>query len=224
MKNLLIMTGCILGCLVCVADPFILFHYGSGFPGYSHYSELISELGSSSSPVTRLFSAWWVISGIFFLVFAAAIYFSFNDDNGKTAVTATWLLILFAIGDCIMSGFFPDDHFHGGELTFATKVHVVTGAAGIFALLVFPLVMRKIITKDKSIYFFNFSLVIFCTGMLMAVLLFFRYYYVPYLSDLQGLWQRIMMFSFYLYFIGLAGLMMKKLNRFKLQSYTKNEL
>jgi hypothetical protein len=196
--------------MACLADPYILFHYGSVFPGYSHFSELISELGSSDSPVTKLFSAWWVISGIFFLAFAAALYYSYGE-HGRIAVTATWLVVLYATGDCILSGFFPDDHFHGGELTFASKVHVATGAVGIFALLAFPLVMRKIITKERSIYFFNFSLIVFFTGMLMAVLLFFRYCYVPYLSDLQGLWQRIMMFTFYVYFIVLAGMMMKKL-------------
>lgn len=214
MKNQLIITGCILGCLACLADPCILFHYSSGYPGYSHFSELISELGSSNSPVTKLFSAWWVISGIFFLAFAAAVYYSFSE-YGKMTVAATWLLIIFAVGDCILSGFFPDDHFHGGEMTLASRIHVATGAAGIFALLAFPLVMRMIITKERSNNFYNFSLIVFCTGMLMAVLLFFRYYYVQYLSDLQGLWQRIMMFSFYIYFIVLAGLMLNRQKRIK---------
>lgn len=221
MKNLLIITGCILGSIVCLADPFILFHYGSGFPGYSHLSELISELGSTNSPVTKLFSAWWIISGIIYLLYAASLYYSFRE-NGKIALAAAWLIILFAAGDCILSGFFPDDHFHGGKLTFASKVHVATGAVGIFALLSFPLAMQKIFTKERSACFHKLSFIVFCTGMLMAVLLFFRYYYVSYLSDLQGLWQRVMMFTFYVYFIILAGLMLKKLkeDRFLLHHAT----
>jgi hypothetical protein len=195
--------------LVCLADPFILFGYGSGFPGYSHFSQMISVLGNSKSPVAELFSIWWVISGIFFLVFAAALYYSYIEYGKMTAV-ATWLLVIFAAGDCILSGFFPDDYYQGHALTFASKIHVAAGAAGIFALLAFPLVMRKVITKDRSLYFYIFSLLVFFAGMIMALLLFFRYYYVPYLSDFQGLWQRIMMFTFYIYFIVLAGLMLKK--------------
>jgi hypothetical protein len=187
----------------------VLFHYSKQYPGYSHLSELISELGSSGSPVSHIFSVWWVIAGILLMVFAVGLYYAFSSEE-KNANMASVLLMTYIIGDFVISGIFRDDHFNGGTLTLSSKIHVGIGAVGIFALIAFPAAMLKVFTKESNIKFYYFSYVILYIGILTTCLLFFRYYQVAYLTDLQGLWQRIMMMSFYVYFIVIATMMLKK--------------
>ena len=204
-----IIFSCFLCYIVCICDMAVLYHFAGKFPGYSHLSDLISELGSNASPVSSLFSTWWIIAGILFMIFASGFYYSFRKE-GKAAGIAAWLIILYALGDCIVSGIFKDDHFHGGSLTMASKIHVVIGGIGIFALVAFPLSMQKIYTRKRDSNFYYFSWVVFYMSILMCLLLGFRYYDAGYLTDLQGLWQRIMLIGFYIYFIIIATMMLKR--------------
>ncbi len=208
-KKQWIIISCLLCYFVCLGDIVVLYHFADKFPGYSHLSDLISELGSSYSPVSKLFSIWWIFAGTFFIIFAIGFYYSFREE-GKIAGISAWLIILYALGDCVVSGLFKDDHLHGGDADLASTIHVVIGGIGIFALVAFPLSMQKIYTKERNSNFYYLSWVVFYISILTCILLGFRYYYVAYLSDLQGLWQRIMLIGFYTYFITIATMMLKK--------------
>jgi len=152
-KPLVIMLS-ILCITVCVADLIGLYLMGREFPGYSQASDTISLLGSPVSPVSNIASAWWIMLGIVFIAFAAGFYAEFRD-KGRVALTAGILIAVYGLGDGMGSGLFKVDH-SGGTMTIATIIHDAVGGIGIIAVLIVPLVVRRVFRREEhpSFYFF----------------------------------------------------------------------
>lgn len=208
-RSLIIMASiaCFIGCIGDFCFTFILGNYK---PGYSQLLNTMSLLGVTASPVSGIISAWWVVLG--FLMILYAVGFGKAFDYHKIPVKiATWLIIIYGVGEGFGSGIFKADHINN-SLTLSAIIHEIMGGAGIFAILVLPLVLLKIIPRTTNPGFHRFSLIVFYTGLVL--LAFFLVHPFPHesndLSRYKGLWQRLFVLDYYLYMMVIAVIMIKK--------------
>jgi hypothetical protein len=190
----------------CISDYIIDFVLGSMYPGYSQLSNTLSELGVSASPVSSLISAWWGILGGLFVIFAIGVRKAY-PDGGKIIRWASWLIIIYGLGDGVSSGVFKISRFADGQLTNIGLVHDGLGGIGVAAIMILPFVLLKFFPKETNRGFHRFSWVILVAGPVMLILFSIAKmldnpdnFFVMY----KGLWQRLMSLVFYSYLIVLA--------------------
>ena len=85
--------------------PWILKRF---YPGYDSRKMAMSILGSPSSPVSSLYSAWLVVLGLI-LSLASSVYFSVLSERTVLAVLTSGSIFLFALGAGILAGIFKAD-------------------------------------------------------------------------------------------------------------------
>jgi hypothetical protein len=204
------------GCITaCIGEFVTLFVFGLYYPGYNHLKDTMSSLGASKSPVSDEISLWWVIMGILLIFFGTGLKKAFSR-KGLYAKVASWLIVLYGLGEGIGSGTFKSDHI-GYGLTTSGIIHDILGGIGVTAILLLPLAMQKVITKNEMPVFYRMSVIVFISGIITFLLFSFRY-----LSDEhnfftinKGLWQRLFMLNNYVYLTTIAILMIKDVKRRK---------
>lgn len=199
------------GILCCVGEFIALFGFAAFYPGYSHLKNTMSALGASASPVSGGISTWWICMGFLFIFFGAGVWKAFREE-GAPARWAAILIMMYGFGEGFGSGVFKADHLETG-LTNAAIIHDILGGIGVFAIQLLPLVMRKVIPRERSARFYSFSLVIFITGLFLLSLFLFRYlpnkdnFFIVY----KGLWQRLFMLNTYTYLTLVAVIMLRRI-------------
>jgi len=126
--------------IACIGEFVTIFAFGVHYPGYSHLKDTMSLLGTSVSFVSNEISIWWVIMGVLFILFGMGLKKAF-EEKGGIAKLASWLIILYGIGEGIGSGLFKADRTANG-LTTSAIIHDITGGIGVAAILVFPFIMQ----------------------------------------------------------------------------------
>jgi hypothetical protein len=196
--------------IVCIGEFVTIFVFGAYYPGYSQLKDTMSALGASASPVSEAISLWWIIMGILLIFFATGFKIAFAG-KGKYINLAALLIMLYGFGEGIGSGSFKADHLANGLAT-SLIFHDTFGGIGVAAILLFPLIMLKVITKNEKPVFYRMSQIVFVVGILTILLFLFRY--SPnendFLSVYKGLWQRLFMLNTYVYMMTIAVMMMKK--------------
>lgn len=205
-KNLVRLSS-VLCIAACIGDLLVLFILGRKFPGYSQVSDTISLLGASVSPVSNQVSSWWIILGLLFIVFAAGFAAEYKE-RGRPVIIAALLIVVYGLGEGMGSGLFKADHV-GDALTVSALIHDTIGGIGIVAVLILPLVMRRIFRDEKNQVFYVFSTVIFYVGIFTSLLFLSRYSGDNFLGRYTGLWQRMSLVNIYLYFTVISIMMAK---------------
>jgi len=204
-------AACVLCYLACFGDAIALYLFGREYPGYRHVADTISTLGATKSPVSDQISAWWMIIGSVFVVLALA----FNEvykERGRNVRIAAWLIALYGLGEGWGSGLFKADHV-GRALTTSAIVHDILGGIGSLASLVLPLVMLRVFPKKERPGFYVFTVVIFCTGAVVSLLFTSNHFSSSAISSYTGLWQRLTIAVHYVYFMAIAGVVLKELKQ-----------
>jgi hypothetical membrane protein len=114
--KIIVFTGSAACFAGCIGDFLSLFILGPEYPGYSQMHDTMSSLGSSTSPVSDIISAWWVILGILMIIFAFGFRAAYPHDN-KYVRIVFWLLILYGLGEGLGSGLFKADRVSGSYIT-----------------------------------------------------------------------------------------------------------
>ena len=89
------------------ADLLVPIIIATQYPGYSHFSDTISTLGTSVSPVKKYQCLNLIIVGLLFIVFSVGQALSFRH--------IAWCHVLYILGigvfglGTIMAGIFPED-------------------------------------------------------------------------------------------------------------------
>lgn len=200
---------------VCIGEFVALFVLGSFYPGFNHLKDTMSSLGASNSPVSNEISTWWVIMGLLFIFFGIGLRKAFSE-KGLYSKIASWLIILYGFGEGIGSGAFKADHI-ANSLKISAVIHDILGGLGVTAVLILPLIMQKVITKNEMPVFYRMSKIVFIAGIVTVGLFLFRYssdesnFFTLY----KGLWQRLFMLNTYLYFSSIAFIMIKQYKKTK---------
>jgi hypothetical protein len=208
-----ILSSIVLLCIVgCLTDLALIYIFGKQIPGYNQFTGTISSLGVSTSPVSWEVTVWSVILGVIFVLFGIGFRIGF-PEFGKETRKASLLIITYGLGDNVASGIFKADHLNGA-LTIMAVVHNLLGGIGIIALILLPLVMMKIFTRESFPAFFRFSGTVWVIGLISILFFSFRivYFENSFLNTYKGLWQRIFLVDYYIYFTAIAYMMMKKIH------------
>jgi hypothetical protein len=205
-------TSAILCITVCITDVVLIYIFGNQIIGFNQMTSTLSSLGVSTSPVAFEVTLWSVILGLIFIFFAFGFLKTFKK-YGKETLTAFWLITLYALGEDIASGIFRADRING-ELTNIAILHDLLGGIGIVSLLFLPLVMQKIFTKFSFPLFNRYSRMAWLAGIISTLFFSFRlkFFAGTFLHEYSGLWQRIFLFNYYIYFIVIAFMIMKEIN------------
>ncbi len=200
----------IAGILACVGDLVMTHLLGTWFPGYRPFFQPMSDLGEGASPVASITSTWWVIMGLLFVVFGYGYHRAF-PDQGKAGVIAGWMIALYGVGEGLGSGL-----VHGvpGEIfrTLGSIVHNLLGAAGVGGAIVLPFIIMKVYDGRFRSCLYWYSWFTTITGIFFIVLFLISSVYRPEGSWISytGLWQRLFMLIYYLFYICLAVLMLSR--------------
>jgi hypothetical protein len=188
----------------CTGDFLSLFILGREYPGYSQLSDTMSSLGASSSPVSGIISAWWIILGFLMIIFACGFRAAYSPGD-KNAKIAFWLIVLYGLGEGMGSGLFKADRV-AGSYTTSFIVHDILGGAGVTAILVLPLFVQKIKPIFSSTGFIIFSRITLILGTLFLILFTFRFIgnAENIITRNEGLWQRLFVLVYYIYIIAIA--------------------
>lgn len=193
----------------CIGDFLATYVLGDYYPGYSQLRNTMSLLGVTTSPVSGIISTWWIILGFLIILFALGFRKAFGSDK-KYVKIASWLLILYGLGEGLGSGLYKADHVNN-SMTTSAVIHEILGGIGVLSILVFPLVMKKIIPRTANPVFNNASLIVFFSGIFFLVLFSSRLFLQGSneFTLYKGLWQRLFVLDYYLYLIVIAVMMIK---------------
>jgi hypothetical protein len=214
-KRIISYSSAILCIAACIADLVLIYIFGKQIPGFNQLKSTLSSLGVSNSPVAVAVTVWSVLLGIIFMFFAFGFRETFHT-YGKQVNKASWLIVLYGLGENVASGIFRADRIDG-QLTNMAYLHDFLGGIGVVALLVLPFVMRKIFTEFSFPIFYRFSGIVSALGLISTFLFSFRmeYFAGSFLYNYSGLWQRIFLLNYYTYFIIIAVMMIQRINRLR---------
>ncbi len=217
-KRIISYTSAILCISACIGDLVLIYVFGNQIPGYNQLTDTLSSLGVSSSPVAAEASMWSVILGLIFVFFAIGFKLVYQL-HGKETRKAFWLIVLYGLGEGVASGVFRADRIKG-ELTNIAILHDLLGGIGIIAVLLLPFVMQKIFTQFSFPLFYRYSRIVWLVGIISTVLFSFRLqvFEGTFLYTYSGLWQRIFLVDYYIYFFVIAIMIIKGTH--KMQSKT----
>ena len=136
--------------LAGVAGPFVyaavVAVLGRLYPGYSHLSQTMSELGAADAPHALIMNiAGLGLLGIMIMAFAAALHQG-SSQSGRTIFGT--VLIAASGAALVMTAVFPCDT--GGEITTAGRLHGVFAAVGSVCMVVGMLITAFILYKDSQ--------------------------------------------------------------------------
>jgi len=202
--------------IVCLADFIVTYALGKQLPEYSRITDPTSKLGSSISPVALYISTWWVFIGVIY-IFLGIGFRRIFADYGKSVILASWILIIYGIGEGIGSGLFPYN-FVGNKITISGIFHEIFGGIAVFIILILPLVLRKIFIREKYPFLFKFFMITFIAGIMAMTLLSiarFPGHEHNFFSGYFGLWQLLFTIVIYCNLIAIGIMMMRKLRDLK---------
>lgn len=160
--------------MACIGDWVVLFVLGRYYPGYSQLEHSISSLGASNSPVAQWAEISWLIIGLLFIWFGVEFGRQYRAE-GTYAKVASWLIILYGAGEGLGSAFFKVDSLHH-SLSFIGIIHQLTSICGVLAILLLPLVIKRLF-PFRSIPGFPF----FPTSFLLLVVSCLAYFCADFL-------------------------------------------
>jgi len=199
-----------IGIAACLGDLYLTYLLGTWYPGFKQSFQPMSDLGHEGSPVAAIASIWWVIMGLMFVVFGYGFHKAFLN-HGKSAKRAAWMLALYGIGEGLGSGLIagtPGKSFQ----TPGSIIHNLLGGVGVVAAFLLPFIIMKIysVRRRPALYWYSWFTTV--TGMSFFVLFSIATFYHPEGSWISclGLWQRLFMLMYYLFFICLGLLMLTR--------------
>ncbi len=185
--------------IVFILDLLIPFILAPAYKGYNHLIQVMSVLGNSKAPLHIIYNAWLVVFGITLIVIDFNVYAIISESSKLIAVTLFVILLIYAIGGCILSGLFPV-----GEVkslaTLSEKIHGYGSVIGFMCLAFAPLFLGIYAYKINNIKFFYFNIGCF----ILAILCFSCFVmgdkpnYKNTVLAFEGLWQRLSLLFMYL--------------------------
>ena len=122
--------------IAVLSDLLVPIIIGTKYPGYNHFMQTISTLGTKNSPVQKYQCINLIIVGVLFIIFSLGQYFIFDQKTwAHNWYTAG--IIIFAIG-CIFAGIFSED-IQGVSETSSGKIHGIASGIGFLFLILNPL-------------------------------------------------------------------------------------
>lgn len=209
MNNRLAFITSLICIVACFSDILVTIILGAHYPGYSQFRDTLSQMGADISPVSRQMSLWWIILGSMFVISGICFRRTFLNANRHVKLVS-WLLIIYGVGEGISSGLFPMSYSEEG-FDLVSYLHLALSGLGVLAIIVLPLIVQKIFTRESFPKFYRYSYVVVVLG-----LIFIGFFSLSksiedpqnYIVQYKGLWQRVLSLNFYCYLMVLVVLML----------------
>jgi hypothetical protein len=213
MKPKFIVIASIAGLLASIGDFLVTLALGFFYPYYNHLKLVMSELGTSQSPVAIWVNLWWIVFGTLFITFAIGFKKAFASDK-KSVVIVTLLIMLFGLGAGIGAGLFPMEP-GGSETTLTGKLHGICAGMGFLAIMFVPLVSLAVFPRARSPRLYWLSVGVFVLGLASFVLFVASEdaSSVGSLLSYAGLWQRLFLLNHYTYLGVVSATMIRSSQR-----------
>lgn len=167
---------------------------------YSHMKTVMSALGASNSPVSKIYSGWLVIFGILCIVYSAIFIHVHSDSLTKSIIIGAVFIVLYGIGSGVICGLFPVDETRE-MVTVSAKIHGGSVVLAFFLLMFLPLVLRKFAAQIAGFpgTFISYLTFVLCLCWFVFQILSDKEQFVSTWIGNTGLWQRLYLFSIYAY-------------------------
>lgn len=179
--------------------PFVLGHFS---PGFSQTTMLISNFGRAGMPTRWPFKIWEIINGSLFILATPAFYNRFIRTSRPLALGTAISVVLFGIGDCIMTGL-VDEANNSQQVTLTGLIHNYASGLGFAALLLGTLLLILLYHLEHRPKLMLCIFIIFLIASLFMFL--FGMPKLPVIGAFQmsqrGLWQRLNLLFLYLPFV-----------------------
>lgn len=187
------------------ADLMIPFLLAPTYKGYNHLMQVMSVLGNSKSPLHLVYNIWLIIFGIFILLSAFYLYPTVAKVSKAISILLFSVIVIYAIGGCILSGFFSVGETKSLE-TLSAKIHGYGSVIGFLLLTLAPLFVGLYFFKIANGRLGGFSLVCFVFAIVFFALFVMadKSHYHGTIIAFEGLWQRLSLLSMYLPIIALC--------------------
>lgn len=179
-----------------LAIPFIL---APTYKGYNHLTQVMSVLGNDKAPLHNVYNAWLVIFGIILLLADFRIYSIISRYSNIIATVLLFILMIYAIGGCILSGLFSVGETKSLD-TISEKIHGYGSVIGFMCLTFSPLLMSVFGYKTDNLKLGFISICCF----ILAILCFSCFVmgdkpkFENSFLALEGLWQRLSLLFMYI--------------------------
>ena len=185
--------------IALILDLVIPFILAPTYKGYNHLTQVMSVLGNSKAPLHNVYNTWLVVFGITLVVINFKIYSIISKSSRLIAVILFIILLIYAIGGCILSGLFSVGEVKSLD-TLPEKIHGYGSVVGFMCLTFAPLLVGIYGYKINNIKFSYF-----CIGCFIFAILCFSFFvmgdkpnYKNTFVALEGLWQRLSLLFMYL--------------------------
>ncbi len=131
-----------------VADLIIPFLLAPTYRGYNHLTQVMSVLGNPKAPLHLIYNIWLVVFGVAILISILQFYPIIVQVSSVISIVLFSVIVIYAIGGCILSGIFPVGETKSLE-TVSAKIHGYGSVIGFLLLTLAPLLI--------GMYFFKIS-------------------------------------------------------------------
>lgn len=185
--------------LVLALDIVIPFAIAIPYRGYSHIRSTMSVLGCKESPWGRIYNLWMILSGIVIALLGYALLRAYLAVHTGLAWTLFVLLLLYGLGDEVVSGLFPVNG-RKEDVDWRVKVHGVGSVIGFMALLFAPLPLAALARLSGERELFLLCLICFVLGLTAFVCFVMgdKPRFRGTVFALEGLWQRLICLFLYI--------------------------
>lgn len=92
--------------LFLMGDLILPFLLAPNYQGYHHLTQVMSALGNPKAPLHILYNIWLIVLGIILLLCNFKLYPMIAEKSHSIAIILFAIICIYAIGACILSGFF----------------------------------------------------------------------------------------------------------------------
>jgi hypothetical protein len=175
-------------------------------PDYNYIINAVSELTQAGSKNTFLLSPLFLISAIMTVVFGIGILLNYKDRRSKLLLIASILIIINGTFSGLTGTIFPMDPFNS-EMTFAGMMYIIlTGISAVFVML---LILMIGIGFHREKHWKSFRLYSITTLVIMVIFGGLTPALIMNSIPLLGLFERIVIYAYLLWFFVLASKLLK---------------
>lgn len=185
--------------LLLAADLFIPFLLAPTYKDYNHLTEVMSVLGNPKAPLHLIYNIWLVVFGVSLLISAVPLYSAVAETSKVISKLLFLIIAVYAIGGCVLSGFFPVGETKRLE-TMSAKIHGLGSVIGFLLLIFAPLIVGIYFFKiaNRGLGLLSLICFVFATVFFTLFVMADKPHYQRTFWGLEGLWQRLSLLCMYL--------------------------
>lgn len=179
-------------------DLIIPFLLAPTYKGYNHLTQVMSVLGNSKAPLHFVYNIWLVVFGVAILISILQLYPIIVQVSSVISIVLFSVIVIYAIGGCILSGIFPVGETKSLE-TVSAKIHGYGSVIGFLLLTLAPLLIGMYFFKISNGLLGVLSLICFILAIVFFALFIMadKPNYKETVIAFEGLWQRLSLLFMY---------------------------